>query len=59
MDLDELISAYWEHYRLFNSTVREDRLRSENVFWAWEAIHSLAHGETNNEFWADPGAKGR
>jgi Family of unknown function (DUF6869) len=40
-DVDELVRAYWEHYRLSTSADRHDRLTSEDFFWAWEEIHDL------------------
>ena len=52
VDLDDLISAYWEHYRLAHG-VREDRLRADDLFWAWEAVEAVVRGETEQEFWFD------
>jgi hypothetical protein len=40
-DPDELAQAYWENYRLSTSTVRQDRLKSDEYFWAWEEIGEL------------------
>jgi hypothetical protein len=58
-ELDELVRAYWEHYRLLHSKAREDRLRFENLFWAWEAVEQMARDIEGSEFTraVDPRAK--
>lgn len=37
-DVDELVSAYWQQYQLSTSDSREDRLRSDQYFWAWQEV---------------------
>lgn len=41
----QLADTYWEHYRLARSECREDRLRSDEVFWAWEMVDQIARCE--------------
>jgi hypothetical protein len=38
---DELADAYWEHYRLRGSEQRDDRLRADAFFWAYEMVDAL------------------
>jgi hypothetical protein len=39
---DELADAYWTYYRLKPSTERADRLKSDELFWAWEMAQELS-----------------
>lgn len=35
---DRLVEAYWTHYALSTSQVREDRVRAQELWWAWETV---------------------
>lgn len=37
----QLIEAYWAHHRLFHSHNRSDRLKSESVSWADDAVTKM------------------
>ena len=40
-ELNDLAAAYWDHYRLFTSKDRAERLRSDELDWASDEIDEL------------------
>lgn len=36
--VSDVVSAYWKHYELSTSADRDDRLRADEFYWAWEQI---------------------
>jgi hypothetical protein len=38
VERDELVEAYWQHWRLGSSEDRDDRLRQPTHAWAWDEV---------------------
>jgi hypothetical protein len=55
---DELADAYWENWRLSDSTDRAERLRKEEVFWAYGMVETIVCGRTWDDDW-DADVEGR
>jgi hypothetical protein len=56
--LDELADAYWENWLLADSTDRSERLRKDEVFWAFRMVECIVCGETWDDDW-DADREGR
>lgn len=50
MSPDELADAYWEHTRRFDSPEREDRLRADDLSWAYAAVEAFVRGEPTSDW---------
>jgi hypothetical protein len=42
VDRQELVTAFWQHYELDGSASRSLRKESDQWFWAWEEVTSIA-----------------
>src|SRR5437870_2497279 len=51
--LDELADAYWENWRLSDSSDHAERLRKEEVFWAWGMVDAIVCGRTWDDWDAE------